>query len=294
MPYVTKFLQDWGPHQELAQSSQEHLQRTVKYGGRRRLPSPGEMQAFLKGQVVHLVLIHLPGGVDYKTNIRTFTVAAEVLEELCRQMGITDPQEVQEFALFLIKGDGELVRPLWPQEYLNSVLGGPDMSLHSRRLGWETRLHFDNPTYISTHYGQVLRDYLQGKLGLSPQEDARLARLAALQQLSRSTEEPPSEQDLLAYVPRQQQWQQQWQMNVATVKSLMGRELRQLQGCSPQEAQISFIKAVSELPLFGYTVYLWGLRELGLGVGGSPSLGEMSTWGLAPHQHVPRPGRSGC
>ena len=139
-----------------------------------------------------------------------------MLEELCRQMGITDPQEVQEFALFLIKGDseppglgrkhgqggfhccgleggsshawgwpghgrglggpwaglglalvslfrlgtwtlgaGELVRPLWPQEYLNSVLGGPDVSLHSRRLGWETRLHFDNPTCISTHYGQV-------------------------------------------------------------------------------------------------------------------------------------------
>lgn len=33
-------------------------------------------------------------------------------------------------------------------------------------------------------------------------------------------------------------------MSEATVKSLMGlvgRELRQLQGCSPQEAQISFI-----------------------------------------------------
>ncbi|KAB0368027.1 hypothetical protein FD755_021351 [Muntiacus reevesi] len=240
MPYVTKFLQDWGPRQELAQSSQEHLQRTVKYGGRRRLPSPSEMQAFL--------------------------VAAEVLEELCRQMGITDPQEVQEFALFLVKGDGELVRPLWPQEYLNSVLGGPGVSLHSRRLGWESRLHFDNPTYISIHYGQVLRDYLRGKLGLSPQEDARLARLAALQQLSRSKEELPPEQDLLAYLPRQQQWQ----MNMATVKSLMDRELRQLQGCSSQEAQISFIRdeqlprqpcslsaeAVSELPLFGYTVYM--------------------------------------
>lgn len=82
--------------------------------------------------------------MDYKTTIRTFTVsagpqgrgwdrgamgissrgppppsllpsqpcphvqvAAELLEELCRQMGIGDPQEVQEFALFLIKGDGE-------------------------------------------------------------------------------------------------------------------------------------------------------------------------------------------
>ena len=35
-------------------------------------------------------------------------MAAEVLEELCRQMGIMDPQEVQEFALFLVKGDSEL------------------------------------------------------------------------------------------------------------------------------------------------------------------------------------------
>lgn len=30
-----------------------------------------------------------------------------------------------------------------------------DMSLHSRRLGWETPLHFDHPTYTETHYGQV-------------------------------------------------------------------------------------------------------------------------------------------
>lgn len=30
-----------------------------------------------------------------------------------------------------------------------------DMSLHSRRLGWETPLHFDHPTYTEIHYGQV-------------------------------------------------------------------------------------------------------------------------------------------
>lgn len=82
-------------------------------------------------------------------------MAAEVLEELCRKMGITDPEEVQEFALFLIKGEGGLVRPLKPHEYLNNVVEHPDVSLHSRRLSWETPLHFDNPTYISTHYSQV-------------------------------------------------------------------------------------------------------------------------------------------
>lgn len=86
---------------ELARSSQEHLQRSVKYGGRQRLPYPGEMKAFLvlgvlpwsaelgllstggltlpyawqNGKVSYLLLIHLPGGVHYKTKIQTFTVS---------------------------------------------------------------------------------------------------------------------------------------------------------------------------------------------------------------------------
>lgn len=252
MPYVTKFLQDSGPGQELARSSQKNLQRTVKYGGRRRLPPPSEMKAFLKGQVARLLLIHLPGNVDYKTNIETFTVAAEVLEELCGQMGISDPQELQEFALFLIKGEGELVRPLWPHEYLNSVLVHQKVSLHSRRLGWETPLHFDNSTYISTHFSQVLRDYLQGKLMVSAQADAQLARLAALQHLGKADKNPPSEQELLTYIPKLLHWQ----VDVAAVRSLMGQELQKLQGHSSQEAQISFIKATSQLPLFGHTVYV--------------------------------------
>uniref|UniRef100_A0A8D2CN25 FERM central domain-containing protein n=1 Tax=Sciurus vulgaris TaxID=55149 RepID=A0A8D2CN25_SCIVU len=222
-----------------------------------------------------------------------FTVAGEVLEELCGQMGIRDPREVEEFALFLIRGEGELVRPLWPHEYLNSVMVHQDVSLHSRRLGWETPLHFDHPTYIDTHYGQVLRDYLQGKLMASAQEEPQLARLAALQHLGRAIKSPPSEKDLLAYIPKPLQWQ----VNMATMESLMGQELRQLQGRSSQEAQISFIggsgtrglwgkgwrglpaslalgneagqvpevsscpallrpEATSQLPLFGYTVYV--------------------------------------
>uniref|UniRef100_A0A8C0JGV6 Myosin XVB n=1 Tax=Canis lupus dingo TaxID=286419 RepID=A0A8C0JGV6_CANLU len=241
MPYVIKFLQNSGSSQELARNSQEHLQRTVKYGGRQRLPSLGEIQAFL--------------------------VAAEVVEELCRQMGITDPQEMQEFALFLIKKEGEslLVRPLLPHEYLNSVVE-QDTSLHSRRLIWETPLHFDNPTYITTHYKQVLRDYLQGKLLVNPQADTQLARLAALQHLC-------PRQDMLNYLPKPLRGH----VNIPIIKKLIDQELRQLQVYNSQEAQISFIggrawvkawmagtpilappfpEAVSQLPLFGYTVYV--------------------------------------
>ncbi|KAM8943784.1 myosin XVB [Lycaon pictus] len=250
MPYVIKFLQNSGSSQELARNSQEHLQRTVKYGGRQRLPSLGEIQAFLKGQGMRSLLIHLPGGVDYRTTTQTFTVAAEVLEELCRQMGITDPQEMQEFALFLIKKEGELVRPLLPHEYLNSVVE-QDTSLHSRRLIWETPLHFDNPTYITTHYKQVLRDYLQGKLLVNPQADTQLARLAALQHRSQDQEDY-SEQDMLNYLPKPLRGH----VNIPIIKKLIDQELRQLQVYNSQEAQISFIEAVSQLPLFGYTVYV--------------------------------------
>lgn len=108
--------------------------------------------------MVRLLLIHLPGGVGYTTNIGTFTVssreglgeagslgtspgpgplmpcphaqvAAEVLEELCEKMGITEPEEVQEFALFLIKGEGEA----W----------GEDARLHSG--GLPCPVHFCAP-----------------------------------------------------------------------------------------------------------------------------------------------------
>nr|KAF6296412.1 myosin XVB [Myotis myotis] len=43
---------------------------------------------------------------------------------------------------------------------------------------------------------------------------------------------------------------------MAAIQSLMDQELRQLQGRSAQEAQIDFIEAASQLPLFGYTVYV--------------------------------------
>ncbi|XP_012588448.1 PREDICTED: unconventional myosin-XV-like [Condylura cristata] len=251
MPYVTMFLQEACQSEELAQSSQKHLQQTVKYGGRQRLPSPGEMQAFLKGQMTRMLLIHLPGGMDYKTTVQTFTVVAEVLEELCGKMDILDPQEVKEFALFLIK-EGPLVRPLWPREYINCEVLGPGASLHCRRLSWETQLHYENPTYVSTHYRQVLWDYLQGKLLVSAREEAQLARLAALQHLSKAHKDSPSEQDLLAYLPKPLLQQ----VDVAAVRRLLGLELRQLQDYSSQEAQIGFIEAASRLPLFGCTVYV--------------------------------------
>nr|XP_020858352.1 myosin XVB isoform X1 [Phascolarctos cinereus]XP_020858353.1 myosin XVB isoform X1 [Phascolarctos cinereus]XP_020858354.1 myosin XVB isoform X1 [Phascolarctos cinereus] len=253
MPYVIKYLQDAALNQELAQTCEEHLQHTVKYGGRQHLPTIGEMKAFLKGQTIRPLLLHLPGGMAYKTIIQTFTVVAEVLEEVCRQMGIREPLEMQEFAIFLIKGKGVLVRPLHRNEYLNNVMRETDVELHSRRLTWDTPLHYENEVYVSTHYGQVHRDYLQGKLLIStqPQVEALLAPLVALQHLSREISYLPSEQDLLRYVPQPLQLQ----VNLQILGNLVKSQLMALKRYSRREVHISFIEAMKHLPLFGYTVY---------------------------------------
>ncbi|XP_068932962.1 myosin XVB [Petaurus breviceps papuanus] len=253
MPYVTKYLQDTAPSQELAQKCQEYLQQTVKYGGRQHLPTIGEMKAFLKGQTIRPLSLHLPGSMEYKTVIQTFTVVAEVREEICRQMGIREPLEMQEYAIFLIKEKGLPVRPLYLNEYLNDVLRETGMELHSRRLTWDTPLHYENDVYVITHYSQVHRDYLQGKLLVStqPQVEVLLAPLAALQHLSREIRIPPSEQDLLRYVPQLLQQLVNWKI----LGNLVEDQLRALQTYSRREAHVNFIETVSHLPLFGYSMY---------------------------------------
>ncbi|XP_054988266.1 myosin XVB [Sorex araneus] len=251
LPYVTKFLQEAGQSQGQAQHSQEHLQRTVKYGGRQRLPSPAELRGFLKGQMSRLLVIYLSGGTSFKTNIQTFTVVEDVLEQLCGNMGITDPEEVQEFALFLIRGEGQLVRPLRPHEYLNSVVADKDTRIHSRRLGWDAPLRLSNPIYISVHYSQVQLDYVQGKLLVGAQEEAQLARLAALQCLGSAQGAPGPVLEPVPFLPQPLLPQ----LNLPAIAELLRHELQQLQGCSALEAQTRFVEAASQLPLFGYTAY---------------------------------------
>uniref|UniRef100_A0A8C0GW81 Myosin XVB n=1 Tax=Chelonoidis abingdonii TaxID=106734 RepID=A0A8C0GW81_CHEAB len=130
MPYATKFLQqasaDPASTQDLARTCYGNLRKMIMYGGRRHLPFRVEMEALL--------------------------VAAEVVQEICEQMGINEQEEIQEFALFVRK----LVRPVRQYEYIHDyLLEDSSVILDLRRLSWKTPLHFENEIYISVHYSQV-------------------------------------------------------------------------------------------------------------------------------------------
>ncbi|POI21324.1 hypothetical protein CIB84_014929 [Bambusicola thoracicus] len=108
MPYATKFLQQASgdpssTHHDIAKVCQSNLRKNFMYGGRRHLPFPVEMDALLKGRSARRLEVLMFGGVEYVTRIRTFTVAKELLQEICEQMGAGEQEEMQEFALFAIR-----------------------------------------------------------------------------------------------------------------------------------------------------------------------------------------------
>ncbi|XP_068889012.1 myosin XVB [Aphelocoma coerulescens] len=260
MPYATKFLQlassdPSSIHHDIAKICQSNLRKNFLYGGRRHLPFPVEMEALLKGHGARRLVVLMPGGMEYLTKIRTFTVAKELLQEICEQMGIGEQQEIQDFVLFAIRS--KMVRPIKLEEYLHDyLLEDKLVAVTLRRLIWRTRLHFDNQIYTDVHYGQVLWDYLNGRilLGQSKETEMQVGLLAVFQHWAKVEQQnsTPSREELKEYTPKTLQptiSSKALQNHVATL-------LRTRKPLQPLDAKIQFIEHVMKLPFFGYTTFV--------------------------------------
>ncbi|XP_067403880.1 myosin XVB [Emydura macquarii macquarii] len=259
MPYATKFLQQASsepasPYQDLARACYGNLRKMVMYGGRRHLPFRVEMEALLKGRGSRRMVIFLPGALEYVTKIKTFSVAAEVVREICEQMGISELEEIHEFALFASKQGGKVVRPVSREKYIHDYLvEDSSMILDLRRVSWKMPLHFENEIYISIHYSQVQRDYLTGKLWLNDSSDLekQVGTLALFQHWARGMDSPPTKQELMEYAPDPTLQP----INPQALQSQVNQLLQTMKPLSQQEAKIQFLGYVTLLPLFGYNVY---------------------------------------
>uniref|UniRef100_A0A8C2YHG8 MyTH4 domain-containing protein n=1 Tax=Coturnix japonica TaxID=93934 RepID=A0A8C2YHG8_COTJA len=222
MPYATKFLQQASSDpSNIAKNCQSNLRKNVMYGGRRHLPFPVEMEALLKGRSARRLEVLMFGGVEYVTRIRTFTVAKELLQEICEQMGAGEQEEMQEFALFAIRN--KIVRPIRMDEYLHDyLLEDMLVTVSLRRLIWKTPLHFEDKIYTDVHYGQV-----RGILGTA---------FFSLKE----------------YIPKPLQSV----ISTETLQNHLDRLLRTMQPLRPVDAKIQFIEHVMKLPFFGYNIFL--------------------------------------
>ncbi|XP_053157438.1 myosin XVB isoform X2 [Hemicordylus capensis] len=259
MPYATKYLQqassdNSSPFTEIARTCQDNLRKIVMYGGRQHLPSHVELEAVLKERSLRHISTNLPGGLRYSTKIKTFTVAADVLKEISEQIGVIEPEEVLEFAISVNKDNGKVVRPLHHKEYIHDhLLEKPSVELDFCRITWKTPLHFENTIYVNIHYHQLLQNYMNRKqlLPHTSELEEQVGTLALLQHWARGAESIPSIQELIGYIPDSVAHL----INRERIQATVTGQLETMKPLEQQEAKISFIEHVTQLPLFGYNVY---------------------------------------
>uniref|UniRef100_A0A4W3IZJ0 Myosin XVA n=1 Tax=Callorhinchus milii TaxID=7868 RepID=A0A4W3IZJ0_CALMI len=227
-PYLYKFLEDvcrssGANFQGIAHACEQNLRKTFQFGGRTQYPGGMEFKAMLAGRSSKRQLFLLPGSVERHVKIKTCSVALDVIEELCYEMGLHSPEAVEEYSLFVITNKGQNVHPLNRKDYILDVATemeaiDSNFTFWFRRLIWAQPLKFDNELCVTVHYNQVVPDYLKGLLHIltqerrSEQQLQQVSKLAALQHRAKDGVYLPSVREVQEYVPPQIYWQQRPQL----------------------------------------------------------------------------------
>uniref|UniRef100_A0A8C7E3X8 Myosin XVA n=1 Tax=Naja naja TaxID=35670 RepID=A0A8C7E3X8_NAJNA len=262
-PYLLQFLQEVSAHpgsqfQGIAKACEQNLLKTFKYGGRCEFPSTVELQA-LAGRSSKRQLFLLPGGIERRLKIKTCSVAQDVIQEICFEMGLQQPEAFREYIIFAVSNKNQNVRPLDRREYILDVtleMENVDSSymFWYRRVIWAQPLKFDNELYVTMHYNQILPDYLKGLFNISSsakpsdQQFQQISKLAALQLWVKGLATLREIQD---YIPPQFYHLQKAQAWLDMVAPFM----HQAQALSAHQARAQFLGLLSAFPMFGSSFF---------------------------------------
>ncbi|KAM6350625.1 unconventional myosin-XV [Alca torda] len=266
-PFLLAFLQDASgqpelPFQGIAKACEQNLRKTLQFGGRSLFPSSMELKAMVAGRSAKRQLFLLPGGIERHLKIKTCSVALDVIEELCSEMGLQHPEAFDEYILFVVTDRGQSVRPLTRREYVLDVATETECrdtsyTFWCRRVVWSQPLKFDNELYVTVHYNQVLPDYLKGLFTILPparpgeQHFPHVAKLAALQHRAKDRHHVPTAREVQDYIPPQlfrllkaQSW-----LHMVT------QHMQQAQALSAHQARAQFLGLLSAYPMFGSSFF---------------------------------------
>ncbi|KAM8960363.1 unconventional myosin-XV [Pelodytes ibericus] len=266
-PYLFKFLQETcrspGLHfQGIAKACEQNLRKTLQFGGRIEYPGAIELKAMVAGRSSKRQLFLLPGGIERHMKIKTCSVAFDVVEEICIEMGVHRDETYNEYAIFAVTNRGQNVRPLNRKEYILDVSAEMEQTDSNymfwfRRVIWAQPLKFENELYVTMHYNQVLPDYLKGLFNdmshLKPTEQQfqQISRLAALQHRAKDSVYLPTVREVQDYIPGQfykvvkpQSW-----------LNMVMQHMQQIQPLSPHQGRSQFLGLVSAFPMFGSSFF---------------------------------------
>lgn len=112
-PYLHKFLETSAYDKRRAYCATatvclQNLRKTIKYEGRKNVPSVEEIAAIAAGRNSKRQMYRLPGGTERIINTKSSTVVADVIEEICFMLNVTNSLEMQEFSLYCIIEGGKI------------------------------------------------------------------------------------------------------------------------------------------------------------------------------------------
>ncbi|XP_033324040.2 unconventional myosin 10A isoform X1 [Megalopta genalis] len=238
-PYLTKYLETAAYDKRRAYHGTatvclQNLRKTVKYGGRKNVPSVDEIMAISAGRNAKRQIYRLPGGTERVINTKCTTVVQDVIEEMCNIISVRHPHEMDEFSLYCIVDGDAFTMPLARDEYVLDVT----TELHKNhqvfylifcRSVWYYPLRLDAPLYIEVVFNQIAPDYLEGLLLVLPGDHLPqevvydMAQIAALLHRAADMTHEPTTKEIKYLLPkpvlslrepRPQQWsnmvQQAW------------------------------------------------------------------------------------
>ncbi|KAL8175330.1 UNVERIFIED_CONTAM: hypothetical protein K2H54_019756 [Gekko kuhli] len=266
-PYLLWFLQDVCNNptlyfQGIAKACEQNLRKTFQFGGRCGFPGNMELKAMVAGRSSKRQLVLLPGGIEKHLKIKTCSVALDVIEEICYEMGLNRPEAFNEYIIFAVTSRNQNVRPLNKKEYILDVVMEMEQvdsnyMFWYRRVIWSQPLKFDNELYVTMHYNQVLPDYLKGlfntlpSVKLTEQQFQQISKLAALQHRAKDSVYLPTLREVQDYIPPQLYLL----LEAQTWLDLISQHIQQTLALSAHQARAQFLGLLSAFPMFGSSFF---------------------------------------
>uniref|UniRef100_UPI00398E9BF8 unconventional myosin-XV-like isoform X2 n=1 Tax=Pristiophorus japonicus TaxID=55135 RepID=UPI00398E9BF8 len=248
--------------QGIAKACHHNLKKTFQFGGRIQFPDGMELKAMVAGRSSKRQVFLLPGNVERHLKIKTCSVVVDVIEDLCNEMGLQNPEAAEEYSVFVITNKGQNVHPLNKKDYILDVTAemeqvDPNFTFCFRRVLWFQPLKFENELCVTVYYNQIVPDYLKGLLYVLNQETMsdsqfqQVSKLSALQHRAKDGLYLPTIREVQDYVPPQiyrQQRPQSW-LNMVT------QNTEHIQALSPHQARAQFLGLVSAFSMFGSSFF---------------------------------------
>ncbi|XP_043567559.1 unconventional myosin-XV [Chiloscyllium plagiosum] len=266
-PYLFKLLESvcripGASFQGIAKACDHNLKKTFQFGGRTQFPDGMELKAMVAGRSSKRQMFLLPGNMERHLKIKTCTVAIDVIEEFCNEMGLQNSEAADEYSIFVITNKGQNVHPLKKKDYILDVITEMEQVDQNfifcfRRVLWFQPLKFENELCVTVHYNQVVPDYLKGLFHvlnqnlMSESQLQQVSKLAALQQRAKDNLYLPTIREVQDCIPPQiyqHQRPQSW-LNMVT------ENIQYVQALSSHQAKAQFLGLVSAFPMFGSSFF---------------------------------------